>query len=485
MAAGFTEASRHLCGGALRRLAAVVLGAVLVCSFSAPLLAAPTAAMDAAYQAISEGRQAAAIRMLRDQLEQHPDDLEARALLAQLLSWSGALVEAGDQAERVLARDPVHPEALRARADAAAWRGDFATALPVYRRYLRHHPSAQARLAYGNALVAAGYLQRARTTLDEFDLQRSWKTFEEFERVTAERQALVRRLHRRSAPSLLVGGTRYRDSAGSRRNESRAAFEQPLGDVRLNLLLELVETNDDQKSSDAHSALLGAEARVTDWLTASAALGATEIRDDQIDGYPVGRLNAWGRFDNLDYRLRLERNVFDETPTLLTNRIRLSELELGSGYAFSDRLQLAGNLTRTRYSDDNDSTEVELTPQVVLRLRDPGVRLGYRRNHLTFDRQSGSGYFDPDRLEADRIMLFATLFLPRLRGGVELYAGQQRFSRFGESVEQFIAGGSARVEVDLGRHLVLQTEVEGGNFDLRTPEGFSYWMGTLNLVFRL
>ena len=119
------------------------------------------------------------------------------------------------------------------------------------------------------------------------------------------------------------------------------------------------------------SALLGAEARVTDWLTASAALGATEIRDDQIDGYPVGRLNALGHFDNLDYRLRLERNVFNETPTLLTNRIRLSEMELGSGYAFSDRLQLAGNLTRTRYSDDNDSTEVELTPQVVLRLRDP------------------------------------------------------------------------------------------------------------------
>jgi hypothetical protein len=255
--------------------------------------------------------------------------------------------------------------------------------------------------------------------------------------------------------------------------------------VRLNLLLELVETNDEQKSSDARSALLGGEARLTDWLTASAALGATEIRDDQTDGYPVGRLSARGRIDNLGYRLRLERDVFDETATLLANRIRRSELELGSGYSFSDRLRLAGNLTRTRYSDDNDSTEVEITPQVVLRLRDPGVRLGYRRSVLTFDRQSGGGYFDPDRLEADRIMLFATLYRPRVRGDIELFAGRQKFSRFGESASQFIAGGSARLDVDLGRHVVLRTEVEGGNFDLRTPEGFSYWMGTLNLVFRL
>lgn len=434
-----------------------------------------------ARQLVANGRQREAIALLRTEIEQHPADLSARSLLARLLSWSGALNEAVWQAGQVLAVFPDHDEALRTRADASAWRGDFATALPLYRRYLEYYPSEEGWLGYGHALVSAGYLEAAARAAAAIEQQ-----------TEPGSELLDRRLQRAQAPVLLIGGTRYQDSDDSTRTEIRAGVEKTLGDVGLGLLVETVDAASSGQRSEARRALLGTGARLTDWLVGSAALGVAQVSDDSPgagpdadSSYLVGRLSSWMRSGDLGLRMRLERDLFDETAIILGNRIRRDELELQLDYAASDRIRFAGQLTRAEYSDSNASTETEFTPQVALRLQDPGIRLGYRRTELRFDQQTGSGYFDPDRVVADRLMLFATFYRPWLQGDAELFAGQQTVMRFGSRQDQFIAGGSARLEFDVSRRTTVSLEVEGGNFDLQSPTGFSYWLATVNLRFHL
>ena len=436
-----------------------------------------------ARQLVAEGRQREAIDRLRTAVEQQPADLSARSLLARLLSWSGALNEAVWQAAQVLAVFPDHDEALRTRADASAWRGDFATALPLYRRYLEHYPSDEGWLGYGHALVSAGYLEAAALAAAAIEQQ-----------TEPGSELLDQRLQRAQAPVLLLGGTRYQDSDDSTRTEIRAGVEKTLSDVGLGMLVETVDAASSGQRSEARRALLSTGARLTDWLVGSAALGVAQVSDDSPGtgagggsdrSYLTGRLSSWMRSGDLGLRLRLERDLFDETATILGNSIRRDELELQLDYAASDRIRLAGQLTRAGYSDSNASTEIEFTPQVALRLQDPGIRLGYRRTELRFDQQTGSGYFDPDRVVADRLMLFATVYRPWLQGDAELFAGQQTVMRFGSRQDQFIAGGSARLEVDVSRRTTVGLEVEGGNFDLQSPTGFTYWLATVNLLFRL
>ncbi|MEQ6916871.1 tetratricopeptide repeat protein [Halomonas aquatica] len=426
-----------------------------------------------------ETRGQSSIASLLGELDRHPENLDTRAHLARALSWSGALLEALEQAERVLAIEPKHRQALRVRADASTWNGDFATALPDYRRYLQSYSDTDTLLAYGQALIFAGYFDQASEIASAIPTDVASAGSE------VAIPAFKTRFEESRLPALLLGRTHYRDNDDSSRQENRVKLEGMYGNIDLSVLVESVNADSLQKDSEARTLQLGAESRLTDWLIVNAAVGATEVSDIDSDLYAVARLSGAGRYEDLGYRLRLEREVFVETATILSNRIRRNELDLDLDYAISDRLRLEGEILQTHYSDDNVSTEVEITPQVVLRLRDPGIRLGYRRTWLKFDRQSGGGYFDPDHLGADRLMLFTTIYRPRLRGDAELFVGRQSFTRFENQLNQFVAGGSARLDVDLSPQLTLRTEVEGGNFDFRSPSGFTYWLATLNLVVRL
>lgn len=448
----------------------------------APVPASPAmpaeaeARLEAARQKGWADRLDAAIADLERLLRDYPRYHEARVQLAEFLSWNGALRRAGAEAEQVLERHPDHPGALRVRADAAAWSGDFATALPMYRRLIGLDDRFEHRLAYAQALASAGLLDQAedaRSSLYPRTIERG-----------RELRGLVERLERARRSELRIGGGRQEDSDDSRRTEIRAGASTVVGESRVGVAAESVRAFDPSRTAWAHTALGTLDLPAGPWFRLALGGGATRVHDASDDTYPVGYGLLRGQAGGLRYLGRLEHSVFDETALLLSNRIRITEAELGLTYVVLDRFWVAGNLEGVDYSDDNRSWEAELTPQVVLRLGNPGLRLGYRRTWRQFERQSGGGYFDPDRFHSDLAVLFATLFKERVRGDLEFYLGRQQVERFGVTTEDFIVGGSARLGVDLTSWLALETEVEGGNFDITTSDGFKYWLGRADLVVR-
>ena len=99
-----------------------------------------------------------------------------------------------------------------------------------------------------------------------------------------------------------------------------------------------------------------------------------------------------------------------------------------------------------------------------------------------FDRQSGGGYFDPSHLHADYAVMFATWYEQSIRGDVELYAGQQITKRFGRRQRDNVLGVTSRLAVDVTDWLTAEMELEGGNFQLQTSDGFTYYLFTMNLI---
>lgn len=424
-----------------------------------------------------KGRLPEAIALLRQILDEAPGRSDARIELARYLSWSGAPREAIGEADRVLASEPDNREALRVKADAASWQGDFATSLPLYRRALAIEEDAELRAAYAHALLGAGYLREAGQIRDGFAAGSPGLP-------SSARAALDHRAERLAAPAGRAGASHYEDSDGSRRNEARVGGVATGGDSRVRILAEKIEAEDKLRRVDAERLTIGIGLPLSAALYLEAAGGIVRVDDHSPDTYAVGLLRGTGRSGPVAYQARLEHSVFDETALILENRIRRTELETLIDYSLSDRLRMSARYEFADYSDDNTSHEFELTPQIVLWQGDPGVRLGYRRTHLSFDRQSGGGYFDPDRLDADRLMLFVTSFGERLRWDFELFAGRQVFERFGREGKDDIAGGSARLSVDLGRRWTLEAELEGGNFALQSAGGFRYSLLSLDLIGR-
>lgn len=424
-----------------------------------------------------EGRLAEAIRALRQIVAENPEHRSARIELARYLSWSGATRAAIAHADHVLASAPDDIDALRVKADAAAWQGDLHTSLPLYRRALAIKDDAGISVAYAHALLSAGYLDAARTIHDRLATQPA--------EVPAEALAqLDQRAARLAAPAVRPGASRYHDSDGSNRREQRMGVSTTVGDTRLRMLAEKIEADDDHRTIDADRLTFGFGMPVHPALYLEATGGVMRIDSPRTDTYAVGLVRGSGRSGPLAYQARLEHSVFDETALILANRIRRTELETQLDYAFTDRLRLSARYEYADYSDHNAAQEFELTPQIVLWQGNPGVRLGYRRTQLQFDRQSGGGYFDPDRLDADRLMLFATHYGDRVRWDFELFAGRQVFDRFGRRGKDDIAGGSARLAFDLGQRWTIEAELEGGNFALQTAGGFRYTLLSVDLVAR-
>jgi len=421
------------------------------------------------------GRLDPAIETLRSILREQPDDLDIRIDLARYLSWNNELLEAASEAEQILQQDPGNRAALQVRANAASWRGDFGTALPIYRQLLSVQEDFDTRLNYTHALVGNGQIEEARESRDLLAASNAPQE--------QKLAALDRRIKRHRPPRVLAGASRYRDSDKNDRNEYRLGAGLSLGNLDFTVEAEEVRTSDRLRSLNVKRLrLTTAMWPAMDWLSLNAGVGVAVVDDTDRDTYPIGYLGAEGVRGRLRFHADLEREVFDETAQVLSNRIRKTRARLFSSFQYNDRWRLDANTEYENFSDDNHGWNVELTPQYALRIANPGLRLGYRRVQAGFDRQSGSGYFDPSRLHSNLLVFFATLFGERLQGDVEIYAGRQSTERFDTHQQDDIIGGSGRLAVEISRHLRVETELEGGNFSLQSSDGFNYYLLSVNVI---
>jgi tetratricopeptide (TPR) repeat protein len=420
------------------------------------------------------GRLDGAIEALRGILEKDPENLEARIDLARFLSWRGLLLEAGVQADEALRRDPGNRAAREVKANAASWRGDSGTAQPLYRELLAEQEAFDVRLNYTHDLVATGRIVEARSSRGLIDATD--------ERQRSQLAALDTRIERYAPPRVLVGVTRYDDSDDNARDEYKFGSGISLGNLGISAEAERVDTEDRLRSAEIERLRAAAVWPTGNSLRLRVGIGVARIEDGMDDDYFIGYAGADGTLGRLRISAELARDVLDDTALILTNRIRRTDADLLASFQFTDRWRLDGDLELYDFSDDNDGWKLELTPQYVLRVGNPGLRLGYRRIQSAFDRQSGGGYFDPSELYGNQAVLFGSLRRERLRGHIELYAGQQVTRRFGQRQRDEILGGSARLAYDFNRHVSLESEIESGNFSLLSAGGFDYLLWSLNLV---
>lgn len=177
-------------------------------------------------------------------------------------------------------------------------------------------------------------------------------------------------------------------------------------------------------------------------------------------------------------RFRLEagvaRDVLEDTAQILSNDIRYHEERMALTTEVSDRLAVDTRVELRQYSDSNESAEYVITPKYTLRLRDPRVRIGYRRSFLGFDRQSGSGYFDPDQMISDELVLLVDGYTRKFNGGIELFFGDQAINRFNTDTHNRIAGYSGWATYNMTDETSLEFTFEGGDFALKRTNAFKY-----------
>ena len=347
--------------------------------------------------------------------------------------------------------------------------------MPIYRQLLSAQEDFDTRLNYTHALVGNGQIEEARESRDLLAASNAPQE--------QKLAALDRRIKRHRPPRVLAGASRYRDSDKNDRNEYRLGAGLSLGNLDFTVEAEEVRASDRLRSLNVKRLrLTTAMWPAMDWLSLNAGVGVAVVDDSDRDTYPIGYLGAEGVRGRLRFHADLEREVFDETAQVLSNRIRKTRARLFSSFQYNDRWRLDANTEYENFSDDNHGWNVELTPQYALRIANPGLRLGYRRVQAGFDRQSGSGYFDPSRLHSNLLVFFATLFGERLQGDVEIYAGRQSTERFDTHQQDDIIGGSGRLAVEISRHLRVETELEGGNFSLQSSDGFNYYLLSVNVI---
>jgi hypothetical protein len=117
-----------------------------------------------------------------------------------------------------------------------------------------------------------------------------------------------------------------------------------------------------------------------------------------------------------------------------------------------------------------------LSPVYTLYPKNPRINLGYRFRYLNFNRQSGSGYFDPNDFMANQIFISLNFEHDKFYLYLEPYGGYQSFRRYGDNNTGFFGGGSGVFGFNLSKNVLLEASAEGGNYALGAAAGFNYYL---------
>ena len=111
-----------------------------------------------------------ALAMYREVLALQPENKDARLGEARMLAWSGASGRAVRRYERMVREDPSWLDARLGAAQVHNWRGDHRLASRLYRDILREHPDNEdARIGLATAYRWDGRADRALTALSQID----------------------------------------------------------------------------------------------------------------------------------------------------------------------------------------------------------------------------------------------------------------------------------------------------------------------------
>lgn len=380
------------------------------------------------------GRLKEAIAELRGVLAEDPSNLDARVHLAQALSWAGELTEAITEADRILKESPGNREALLVKANALRWKGDAAASIPLYRRLLEEKEEFDARLGLSFALLEAGKIKAAR---ESGKLLKPEQPSQE-----KDAQGFLQTLKRTTSPSIGLRYNHYEDSDGNIVNRYLLLHGFWLENWRVEVRFQHTDAQERSLDVRAEDLAVRGSFQVTDWLKVRAGVGVTQLGDGNVSHVPTGHIGAEAKVFRGTVGAGVSREAFTELARIIENEIKVVDTQVFASQQLTDRLSLYGEYHYKHFSDENRSNELAVAPRYVIYAGNPEISIGYKFSFIDFDRQTGSGFFDPQGYKAHQGIGSLSYTIWKFYGSVESFGGYQSFLRNDvHSRATFVGGG--------------------------------------------
>ena len=416
-----------------------------------------------------------AARELRAVLAREPKNLEARIQLARVLSWDGDLSLAVEEAETALKESPENRQALLIKADALQWQGRYREAIPIYRQLVEKYNDFDARVGLSRSLLATGDRSAAIENTTSIKAANS--------RQERELEKLTDAMNRETRPSIDARHNRYTDSDHNRLNRYSLSSSFWIDNYKLGAAFRHTDADDKTRHNRAEDLSFTYYSHVTDSIAAGLGLGFTQLGDGHTTNFPTGQFRIDTRLFRGTAGANINRDVLSDTAELIESRIRMTSVGLYLSQPLTDRFSVYAGYNYKNFSDGNHANDLQLVSQYSIYLT-PRITIGHRFRLLDFQKQTGSGYFDPNDYISNRafasIYFEHRLFYTYLEG----YAGYQTFRRNGVASDDFIRGGSGSIGLKPVANLAIELNVEGGNFAAGSTSGFSYFIIGPRVLYR-
>ena len=378
-------------------------------------------------------------------LEHQPDRAADRARYARVLTWSGRIEQSLGEYRRALAEDSSDVETWIDYARALSWIGDLPGAAMEYRNILAAHPSAgDAWLGY--ATVARW---RAGATASDRFLGRAEAHGAERGAAAEERAAVRQAL----APALGGGWIREQERQYVAGPDFTLESSGPFTRARLtvgrtadvNVRAAWVDQRERSESGglnyDVDTRMMRADVSLLRGypLQASASLEARHLSQaGSAVTYPLlgsgdflgWSLRSWGYLGRFTPAAGVRRDFVPIKQVTPVNELIPGHQTIADGtlaWQWSARGTATTGVERGSYSDGNVRRTGRLGAAYRVRIRQPGVALDYGFAFTDFDSTSAS-YFTP--LEGARHHVGIGLEGYRARLGIS-YGARYEFSRLG------------------------------------------------------
>ncbi|MBE7415861.1 MAG: hypothetical protein HS130_11825 [Deltaproteobacteria bacterium] len=392
--------------------------------------------------------------------------------LARTLSWAGRLDEAALEIDAALALAPDDREALVIKGNILRWQGRFQEAVSVYEGVLAGGEDFDARIGLSYALLGSGEMKAAAESAK--GLRPGYGAQEK------ELEDLERTLRGAAAPGFDALSSYYSDSDSNRSSRHALIYSFPVSGFRGALALRSARARDDSRRSNAEAFHLSVTGRLSEALAAGAGAGAVSMGGSR---FLTGHISASGRSNGWDVSAAVSKDVLADTALLMENRIRLTDYSASASKTHG-KASISGALSLRRYSDDNSAVDLSITPMYALRPGNPKIDIGYRLRYLDFERQAGSGYFDPDWFVSHQVLAALRYEKEAFYALLEPYFGNQSFERNGNGDNDFFWGGAGVAGYRVGKAAV-ELRAEGGNYAVGSAAGFNYYTAGLKLILAL
>lgn len=397
-----------------------------------------------------------------------PENFRARLHLARVLSWTGQLRDSIGEIDKVLVTQPDDRDALLVKANALRWQGHFDRAMIIYQRILEKEEDFDSRLGLVYAYLSAGNMKAAKESRKFLKPQYPYQE--------KDLKQLDEHMDREIKLNIGGGYSYYNDTDENRVYRYFLPFGFWFNNWKFDLNYRHTDAKDNARDKSAEELSFRTYSKVTEFIGIGAGLGFVQFNNKAAGDFLTWTIKADVKILNGVAGFAFAGEGLTDTAQLMENEIRLANYSLYISQRLTDRWSILGTYGYRDYSDHNNADDFSFSPSYTVYTKNPTINLGYRFRYLNFNRQSGSGYFDPNDFISHQI--FASLYFEKEKYYISLgpYGGYQSYRRDGEYNDGFFGGGYGVLGLNLSKNIVFELNGEGGNYALGAAAGFNYYL---------